>query len=387
MYIEKVEIKNWKNFRNPGPVLLGRRLFLIGPNASGKSNFLDVFRFLRDLAISGGGLSKAVDLRSGVSAIRCLAARRYSDILVSVELKDNARKNGNGAWLYTLVFNQDKQRRPIIKEEHVEHDGTVLLHRPELEDKGDTLRLTQTALEQITANRKFRPVADFFRSISYEHLLPQLIRDPISFSPRQVENDPYGRDFLQRVQNTSVKVKNPRLQKILQVLKVAVPQLENLEVKRDKQGVPHLEGIYEHWRPHGSRQNESQFSDGTLRLFGLLWSLFEGDGPLLMEEPELSLHAELVRNLPQMIETTLTYRKVKRQVIISTHSREILSESGIGGEEVLWLEPTSEGTLLKSPTSDPELRDLLENGLSVGEVVMPKTAPKDLKQLYFSLRY
>ena len=54
MKIRKLSLKNWKNFATV-EVEIPDRLFLVGPNASGKSNFLDAFRFLRDLASSGGG--------------------------------------------------------------------------------------------------------------------------------------------------------------------------------------------------------------------------------------------------------------------------------------------------------------------------------------------
>jgi hypothetical protein len=167
----------------------------------------------------------------------------------------------------------------------------------------------------------------------------------------------------------------------LSVLKVAAPQLHDLTVERDSLGVPHLIGLFEHWRPQAGKQNEAQFSDGTLRLFGLLWSLFEGDGLLLMEEPELSLHSEVVRHLPQMIERINRHRKIKRQVLISTFSEEMLSDKSIGGEEVLRLEPSREGTLMKSPISDPEEKRMLESGLSVSDVVLPKSAPKGIEQL------
>lgn len=94
MYIRKLSIENWKNFPR-GEVLINRRLFLIGPNASGKSKFLDIFRFLRDLCLSkGGGLRQAVEERGGVSAIRCLAARRYPDILVEVEIQEEGVDDG-----------------------------------------------------------------------------------------------------------------------------------------------------------------------------------------------------------------------------------------------------------------------------------------------------
>jgi AAA domain, putative AbiEii toxin, Type IV TA system len=378
MYVQRLIVENWKNFKE-GETKLQHRLFLIGPNASGKSNFLDIFRFLRDLCISGGGLQAAVEKRGGVSAIRCLAARQHSDITIDVVLKDDDEKGG--LWHYRLSFNQDQNRRPIIKEEHVEYNSKEKLNRPDPDDKADTPRLTQTALQQITANRSFRPIVSFLQSVSYQHLIPQVVRDPQGFSSRHISDDPFGRDFLQRVENTPSRIRDSRLNKILGVLKVAAPQLQELSVERDNLGVPHLIGLFEHWRPHAGKQNEAQFSDGTLRLFGLLWSLFEGDGLLLMEEPELSLHSEVVRQLPQLIERVNRYRKVKRQVIISTFSEEMLSEKGIGGEEILRLEPSPEGTLFKSPLDNPDERRLLESGLSIADVVLPKSAPKDVDQL------
>ena len=36
MYIQNLKIENWKNFQK-GETQLGHRLFLIGPNASGKA--------------------------------------------------------------------------------------------------------------------------------------------------------------------------------------------------------------------------------------------------------------------------------------------------------------------------------------------------------------
>jgi predicted ATPase len=380
MHIQNLRIENWKNFRQ-GNVRIGRRLFLIGPNASGKSNFLDIFRFMRDICASkGGGLEQAVKVRGGVSAIRCLAARERSDILIEAELRED---NGEeGVWLYRLSFNQDKQRTPLVKEERVVHSGRVLLERPDSKDEEDPPRLTQTYLEQITANKEFRPIVTFFQSVTYQHLLPQVVRDPQGFSPGQIENDPYGRDFLQRVANTPPKYRDSRLKKILDALRVAAPQLRDLTVTRDNLGVPHLVGLFEHWRPHAGKQSEMQFSDGTLRLFGLLWSLFEGEGPLLMEEPELSLHSEVVRHLPQMIERINRHRKLKqRQVFISTHSEELLSDKGIGGEEVLRLEPSPDGTLLRSPLESPEETALLRSGLTVADVVLPKSAPAHTNQL------
>jgi len=53
--------------------------------------------------------------------------------------------------------------------------------------------------------------------------------------------------------------------------------------------------------PGAGWQREDQFSDGTLRLIGLFWALLEGDSPLLLEEPELSLNSAIIRKLPALI--------------------------------------------------------------------------------------
>ena len=101
MYISRIKLRNWKNFKDV-EAALGQRVFLIGPNASGKSNLLDAFRFLRDVA--NDGLVKAVSgARGGVSAIRCLAATHYSSIDVEVELAEGE----NSPWRYRLSINQD----------------------------------------------------------------------------------------------------------------------------------------------------------------------------------------------------------------------------------------------------------------------------------------
>ena len=52
--IEKVELVNWRNFSNV-KVHLEMTNYLIGPNAVGKSNFLDAMRFVHDCARDGIG--------------------------------------------------------------------------------------------------------------------------------------------------------------------------------------------------------------------------------------------------------------------------------------------------------------------------------------------
>jgi len=368
-----VQLKNWKNFAFCD-VAVGKRAFLFGPNASGKSNFLDVFRFLRDLAASGGGFQEAVGRRGGVSAIRCLAARRYPDIEIRVVVAD---ADGSSEWTYELSFNQDKQRRARIKKERIERNRELLLERPDGDDKRDPERLTQTHLEQVNVNLQFRELASFFESIRYLHIVPQLVREPDRSVGRT--NDPFGGDFLEQIAKTQERTRLARLKRIRDALKVAVPQLAEIELVRDHRGTPHLRGKYEHWRPQGAWQTEKQFSDGTLRLMGLLWVAMEGGGPLLLEEPELSLHSEIVRHLPLMF--ARVQRRTGRQIILSTHSPDLLRDEDIRLDEVLLLRPGAEGTEIKPASVFSEIPQLLESGSTLAEAVILLTRPEHAERL------
>ncbi len=336
MMIKRLKVKNWRNFRELD-VPLRERQFVVGANASGKSNLLDIFRFLRDIVkAEGGGLQKAVKDRGGVSKIRCLAARQYPEI--EIHLADNAESPET--WRYAIGIKQQPRgyRQPFLTHERVWKDGKQILNRPDADDAEDQQRLTQTFLEQINVNANFRDIVHFLQNITYLHLVPQLLRFADSIQGRVVEDDPFGQGFLERIATVQERTRRSRLQKIEQALKIAVPQLEQLVFIRDEiTGRPHLQALYSHWRPNVGLQREDQFSDGTLRLLGLLWSLLESDSVLLLEEPELSLNAGIVSQLAPFI--SRMQRSRRPQVFVSTHSDALLTEKGIDGGEVLLLTP------------------------------------------------
>jgi len=380
--VSHISLQNWRNFRSVD-VDLGNRVFLVGPNASGKSNFLDVFRFLRDVAKAGGGLQQAVIERGGLSKIRCLAARQHPDIEITVHLS-NYMLDGS-TWTYAIQIKQQERGHhlPYVGYEKVFKDGHLFIERPDSADKKDKERLTQTHLEQISANQKFREVAKFFDSVMYLHMVPQLLRYPQAFTGPGISGDPYGRNFLEMVARTPTKTRQSRLRKIEAALRIAVPQLKHLTDMRDETGTPHLEAVCEHWRSKGAKQREDQFSDGTLRLLGLFWALLESDSLLLLEEPELSLNSGIVSKLPALMYNL--QRQKKRQIILSTHSADLLFDKGISGEEVLVLTPSLEGTEVRPASSMKEIRVLLEGGLSPAEAILPRTAPAEVHQFTFDL--
>ena len=382
MIITRLKLTNWRNFTDVDVPFLDRA-FIIGPNASGKSNLLDAIRFLRDVAKrEGGGLQAAVARRGGVRQIRSLSAHAGGGVGIEVHLSRDSHEPAE--WVYRLAFAVEPRgnHRTLVQEEVVVHNDQVLLGRPTPEDEDDSERLTETALEQVNANRPFRAVAEFFDEVTYLHLVPQLVRHGAEIGGNRLDNDPFGQGFLERIAATNTNTRKSRLNKIAVSLSHIVPQLQEITFERDPNGQPHLRVRFANWRAHDVSQTEDQLSDGTLRLIGLFWSLLDRGGTLLLEEPEISLNRDIVLRLAGLIyRLSVPIRRrnrERRQVILTTHSPDLLCDQGIDGWEVLYITPGRNGSLVKPLAEDPGRRKVLEAGVMPGVIAPFREQGKQL---------
>jgi hypothetical protein len=74
-------------------------------------------------------------------------------------------------------------------------------------------------------------------------------------------------------------------------------------------------------------------------------------------------------------------RRTGRQIILSTHSKDLLRDEGIGLDEVFLLAPGKEGTEVSAASTLSEIKELLEGGVSLPEAIMPRTKPGRAEQL------
>ncbi len=377
MYIDTLRITNWRNF-SAAEMKLSDTTYLIGPNASGKSNLLDVFRFMRDVVkAQGGGLQQSIETRGGLKKVRSLAARRNPLVELDFEFRDSlSDMTGPPAWRYVLAIRNETRgkRRPMVEREEVYREGKALLKRPIDADKDDKERLTQTHLEQITMNAGFRPIVDFFAQVLYFHLVPQLLKFGNRMIANGTESDPFGEGFLEEIAQTVPKTRGSRLRRIEELLKKVVPNFEQLKFVRDSvNGRPHLEMLYNHWRPNAGLQREDQFSDGTLRLIALMWTLLATNKMILLEEPELSLHQRVVEQIPELIFKARQSRRIAGgQVLVSTHSEVMLAGRDMNGTFLI-LKPGEggESTRIVGPSESDVAA--LKAGMTPADILLPQT--------------
>jgi hypothetical protein len=74
-------------------------------------------------------------------------------------------------------------------------------------------------------------------------------------------------------------------------------------------------------------------------------------------------------------------RRTGRQIIISTHSSDLLQDEGIGLDEVVLLEPGEEGTSVRVAKDSSQIESLVASGLTVAEAAVPQTRPEKVEQL------
>ena len=384
MIISKIELFNWKNFHRC-EVGVQERCFVVGANAAGKSNFIDALRFLRDVAKQGGGLQTAVRVRGGITKIRCLAAREQSNVKLAIELSESDSREL--CWHYELNFKhtgggiRENQVKIVSEKVFSGREQRYVLDRSAETLGEDEETLKYTYLEQPNANKDFRVIQQFLQNVEYLNVVPQMVRESASSSYSGDKEDYYGRNFLKRLALLNDNTRRSYFRKINEFLKLAVPQLEELSFVKDEIGVPHLEARYVHWRTRGSKQQEMQFSDGTLRLIGFLFALIDSNGVLLLEEPEINLHPGIVAQFPEFIAKIQRVKKGGRQVFITTHSYDILSNEGVGPEEVLLLTNSPEGTEVEVLSNVEKAKNILAAGFSMADVVMPLTKPWSIESM------
>ena len=191
--------------------------------------------------------------------------------------------------------------------------------------------------------------------------------NPKKMLERSDRYDPdHGTGFFQHAGRFSDQQLEAVVDRIRPIMAAVVPEIPNLSYQRMGLGtevvfysdtpVRGANGVYSH----------EQFSEGTLRLLGLLFDLEtlpRDTSVVLIEEPETFLQASVVRSLPSLLAEVAMNHDV--QMIISTHSPELIDSELVLPSQVLVLRSENGETTgeLLSQSNDPRIKAVVSAGL------------------------
>ena len=67
--------------------------------------------------------------------------------------------------------------------------------------------------------------------------------------------------------------------------------------------------------------------------------------------------------------------------MLTTYATDILQDQGLGKDEVVLLTPEAEGTEAEAAGAIPDIQALLDSGMSLADILAPKTAPPEVQDL------
>ena len=365
MKLTHLAVTNWRNFAHI-EFDMSSRLFVVGPNSSGKTNLLGALRFLGDIG-RRGLVAASEDLggpdryfRSGADSAAFVAT--FNDTQNSAEFAlflrlmsagPKSTKRGSDAD-QTFAFPMTDPLTGEPNDRYLDVHQTITAGGKKPTDEGESFPVED---EEAQRTRVRQTLA----GIRYIHPNPKKMLE------RADRYDPdHGTGFFQHAGRFSDQQLDAVVDRIRPIMASVVPEIPNLSYQRMGLGtevvfysdtpVRGASGVYSH----------EQFSEGTLRLLGLLFDLAtlpRDTSVILIEEPETFLQASVVRSLPSLLAEVAMDRDV--QMIISTHSPELIDSELVLPSQVLMLRSENGETTgqLLSESNDPRIKAAVSAGL------------------------
>lgn len=330
MAITKIKVSNFKSF-DELEVDLRPLNIVVGGNAAGKSNFLEIFRFIRDLAAHG--LENAVSLQGGMEYLTNLriGVAKPVSIEVSTSLATYRLSFRKGANQPVEIFEQEID---ALSSEEVVRVPFVNGTRPE-------------------CNLNWLPSSAIF---DFE---PKLAKRATPVTGK-ADLEPDGSNLAIVLRN--ILQDDDRREIFVRLLKDALPFVDHLKVDRfaDRSLLIALKERYS----DQSYLPASFLSDGTIHLTALILALYFEKAPvIIIEEPERNIHPHLISKVVGMMKDASR----NKQIIATTHNPEVVKNADL--EDLLLVQRDEDGfSRISRPAESEELKVFLENDLGVDEL-------------------
>jgi len=374
---------------------------LIGPNASGKSNLVQVFKFLRD--IGEYGLDNAISMQGGAEYLRNAGTKSNIKLSLDVEGKPH---NGNNirhlpflnpikiSYRFNLNFEDNKvsidydelivdfsirKRRTKKTKSESPDKGRIVMSNVKgklsvkVEPDDERIKEIKSFLKYVIKNESkemsnklmlevnviFRILAgNFLRGIALYDFDPKLPKRSVAFGGKvQLEENSTNLSIVLKriIENDKEK------RKLSNLVRDILPFVSDLGINKlaDKSLLFNLkENYYKDSLP------SSLLSDGTVNIMSLIVAIFfENNEMVIIEEPEKNIHPYLISKIMDMAKEASS----KKQIILTTHSPQIVQNAGL--ENLLLVSRDENGfSSVTRPFKKKEVKDFLKNELGVEDL-------------------
>ena len=352
--IDRVVIDNYRSIVHCD-VRLGQITFLVGPNGSGKSNFVDALAFVSDSLRHS--LNQAARSRLGIYGLLSAPIKLPGRMGFRFEISSSEGLQA----IYSFTIRVEANDSITVEREECRVGST---HHYVVRD--GAVQGSAQVFPPVSADRlflvnaaglpEFRPVFDFLSEIVIAEPMPsrlQLVADHYTLSGMTLR-------FRELRQN------NPARADLIQdYLRAIAEPFDRLAVA-DFDDRPRLKFI----EKSGLEFFMSQVSSGLLHSAGILLELFEPPkngaqaSLVAIEEPEALLHPGAV----SVIRGSFLEASELRQILITSHSPELLDDKSIPGEWIRVVRRDQAGTHFEelAPATESIIRDQL---FSAGELL------------------
>lgn len=307
MAIHSVRIQNFKSIRDSGDLRLNALNILIGANGSGKSNFINFFKFVNRLYQRN---QKVYVNQHGKADNFLYFGRKQSDFLGGSIVFDNAYRNE-----YAFKMIPTNKNDFIFDEERSKYKG---------KNWSFASGNDESELKNYDGfdGRYLRPQMSEFKIFHFHDTsFNAKVKQPCKANDNAYLHEDGGNlaAFLYVLQEKYPK----EFRKIEGILRFVAPFFDRFFLEPDELNGQFIEL---RWLEKGSEQlfDAHNLSDGTLRMICLLTLLLQPNLPstIIIDEPELGLHPSAIIHLAGLIKSA----SKSSQLIISTQSVNLIAE-------------------------------------------------------------
>lgn len=405
MKITRVKVENFKSYKKM-EIELNALNYIIGGNASGKSNFVNILKFFND--IIEYGLDDAILLQGGIKYLFNSSSRKNESLVLDIEIqldeeqdriarmfpiektislpnklnyylkiKPNERGEGykiNRERIIINFFKFQKQKDKLekiknfnLKIEKDSNNKIISDLNETIDDDDDELISLKQIIRFIERsglliNNFFSAFVMFYRynsKIKIYNFDVNLLKSPSSIVARnELEED--GANLVNIIQQL-LKNKEKK-DKLNRMIKTILPFVNDIKVENNVNKSLYFK-VTESY-------NESEFpsymlSDGTVNILAVIVALYfqDDNDVIVLEEPERNVHPKLLSTLVTLLEDISS----KKQIFITTHNPYIIKEADL--KDVILVSRDKKGvSKLSKPAEDNNIKTFLENDLGIDDL-------------------